>query len=121
MALQRQVVAVEGDSGFGFSLAELEVCTRYRLPITFVIINNNGIGGSPQKLAPTSAERLKTHGVTGLTPNCRWVCMPSRRLARPPARPRARPRARPPVCPPVRPPARLRRHRPLQSLARRSN
>ena len=99
---------MEGDSGFGFSLAELEVCTRYRLPITFVIINNNGIGGSPQKLAPTSAERLKTHGVTGLTPNCRWVCMPARRLARlPPAA------ARPPAC--------LRCHRRLLSLTRRSN
>jgi thiamine pyrophosphate-dependent acetolactate synthase large subunit-like protein len=25
----KKVVAVEGDSGFGFSLAELEVCCRY--------------------------------------------------------------------------------------------
>ena len=40
----KKVVAVEGDSAFGFSGMEVEVACRYRMPITFIIINNNGIG-----------------------------------------------------------------------------
>ena len=40
----RKVVCVEGDSAFGFSGMEVETACRYRLPIVFVIINNNGIG-----------------------------------------------------------------------------
>jgi 2-hydroxyacyl-CoA lyase 1 len=41
----RRVVCVEGDSAFGFSGLELETAVRYKLPITFIIINNNGIYG----------------------------------------------------------------------------
>ncbi len=41
----KKVVCVQGDSAFGFSGMEVEVACRYRLPITFVVINNNGIGG----------------------------------------------------------------------------
>ena len=41
----KKVVAVEGDSAFGFSGMEVEVACRYGLPITFIVINNNGIGG----------------------------------------------------------------------------
>lgn len=37
------VVAIEGDSAFGFSGMELETVCRYQLPITIVIFNNNGI------------------------------------------------------------------------------
>jgi oxalyl-CoA decarboxylase len=37
------VVAIEGDSAFGFSGMELETVCRYQLPITTVIFNNNGI------------------------------------------------------------------------------
>jgi len=40
----RKVICVEGDSAFGFSGMEVETACRYRLPIVFVIINNNGIG-----------------------------------------------------------------------------
>ncbi|REJ76484.1 MAG: oxalyl-CoA decarboxylase [Acidobacteria bacterium] len=40
---ERKVVAVEGDSAFGFSGMEIEVACRYKLPITVVILNNNGI------------------------------------------------------------------------------
>ncbi|MGH3764137.1 MAG: thiamine pyrophosphate-dependent enzyme [Pseudonocardiaceae bacterium] len=36
------VVAVEGDSAFGFSGMELETICRYRLPIVTVILNNGG-------------------------------------------------------------------------------
>ncbi|MDZ4278431.1 MAG: thiamine pyrophosphate-dependent enzyme, partial [Dehalococcoidia bacterium] len=48
----KRVVAVEGDSAFGFSGMEVEVACRYQLPITFVIINNNGISGGPPELNP---------------------------------------------------------------------
>jgi thiamine pyrophosphate-dependent acetolactate synthase large subunit-like protein len=48
----KKVVAVEGDSAFGFSGMEVEVACRYRLPITFVVVNNNGIGGGPSRLDP---------------------------------------------------------------------
>jgi 2-hydroxyacyl-CoA lyase 1 len=40
----RKVVCVEGDSAFGFSGMEVETACRYGMNITFVIINNNGIG-----------------------------------------------------------------------------
>jgi oxalyl-CoA decarboxylase len=37
------VVAIEGDSAFGFSGMEIETICRYRLPITVVILNNGGV------------------------------------------------------------------------------
>ena len=46
----RKVVAVEGDSAFGFSGMEVETACRHQLPITFIIINNNGIGGGVSEL-----------------------------------------------------------------------
>jgi 2-hydroxyacyl-CoA lyase 1 len=39
----KRVVAVEGDSAFGFSGMEIETACRYNIPLTIVIINNNGI------------------------------------------------------------------------------
>jgi 2-hydroxyacyl-CoA lyase 1 len=48
----QKVVAVEGDSAFGFSGMEVEVACRHRLPITFVVVNNNGIGGGLSELNP---------------------------------------------------------------------
>jgi oxalyl-CoA decarboxylase len=39
----RPVLAVEGDSAFGFSGMEVETICRYRLPVTIVIFNNDGI------------------------------------------------------------------------------
>ena len=41
----RPVVAVQGDSAFGFSGMEIETALRYRLPIKIVVLNNGGIGG----------------------------------------------------------------------------
>jgi oxalyl-CoA decarboxylase len=37
------VVAIEGDSAFGFSGMEVETICRYKLPITVVVFNNNGV------------------------------------------------------------------------------
>ncbi|HZQ61408.1 MAG TPA: oxalyl-CoA decarboxylase, partial [Casimicrobiaceae bacterium] len=39
----QQVIAVEGDSAFGFSGMELETICRYNLPVCVVIMNNNGV------------------------------------------------------------------------------
>src|SRR5262252_6169422 len=38
-----QVIAVEGDSAFGFSGMEVETICRYNLPVCVVILNNNGV------------------------------------------------------------------------------
>jgi len=38
-----QVIAVEGDSAFGFSGMECETICRYDLPVCVVIMNNNGV------------------------------------------------------------------------------
>jgi oxalyl-CoA decarboxylase len=37
------VVAIEGDSAFGFSGMEMETICRYHLPITVVVFNNGGV------------------------------------------------------------------------------
>jgi oxalyl-CoA decarboxylase len=37
------VIAVEGDSAFGFSGMEVETICRYNLPVCVVILNNNGV------------------------------------------------------------------------------
>lgn len=37
------VLAVEGDSAFGFSGMEIETICRYKLPVCVVVFNNNGI------------------------------------------------------------------------------
>ncbi len=39
----KPVVAVEGDSAFGFSGMELETICRYQLPVTTIVFNNNGV------------------------------------------------------------------------------
>jgi oxalyl-CoA decarboxylase len=37
------VVAIEGDSAFGFSGMELETICRYNLPVVTIVFNNNGV------------------------------------------------------------------------------
>ena len=39
----QQVLAIEGDSAFGFSGMEIETICRYNLPVCIVVFNNNGI------------------------------------------------------------------------------
>ncbi|HZU75793.1 MAG TPA: thiamine pyrophosphate-dependent enzyme, partial [Dehalococcoidia bacterium] len=48
----RRVFCVQGDSAFGFGGMEVETAIRHNLPITFIIINNNGIGGGPSEFEP---------------------------------------------------------------------
>ncbi|MDQ6942839.1 MAG: oxalyl-CoA decarboxylase [Candidatus Eremiobacteraeota bacterium] len=50
----KPVVALEGDSAFGFSGMEIETICRYNLPVVTVIFNNNGIyRGDPDGEAPS--------------------------------------------------------------------
>ncbi len=39
----KNVIAVEGDSAFGFSGMEVETICRYNLPVCVVVMNNNGV------------------------------------------------------------------------------
>jgi oxalyl-CoA decarboxylase len=43
VATGQQVIAVEGDSAFGFSGMEVETLCRYNLPVCVVVMNNNGV------------------------------------------------------------------------------
>ncbi|KAF7025638.1 hypothetical protein CFC21_037799 [Triticum aestivum] len=46
---ERLVVAVEGDSGFGFSAMEVETLVRYQLPVVVIVFNNNGVYGGDRR------------------------------------------------------------------------
>jgi oxalyl-CoA decarboxylase len=60
----KPVVAIEGDSAFGFAGMEIETICRYRLPIVIVILNNGGIyRGDKLGMAPSP---------TGFIPNARY-------------------------------------------------
>ncbi|HTY33481.1 oxalyl-CoA decarboxylase [Mycobacterium sp.] len=51
------VVAIEGDSAFGFSGMEVETICRYRLPVTVVILNNGGVYRGDEIVAGAAAKR----------------------------------------------------------------
>jgi oxalyl-CoA decarboxylase len=54
------VVAIEGDSALGFSGMELETITRYKLPVTTVVLNNGGVyrGDDPSASSDPAPTRL---------------------------------------------------------------
>ena len=45
----KQVLAIEGDSAFGFSGMEIETICRYKLPVTILVLNNGGIYRGDEK------------------------------------------------------------------------
>jgi oxalyl-CoA decarboxylase len=50
----KPVIAIEGDSAFGFSGMEIETICRYRLPIVILVFNNGGIyHGDAVGIAPS--------------------------------------------------------------------
>jgi len=49
----KPVVAIEGDSAFGFSGMEIETICRYRLPVTVVILNNGGVYRGDESVSGT--------------------------------------------------------------------
>ncbi len=66
----RPIVAVEGDSGFGFSGMEVETMCRNNLPVKIVILNNGGIGSGIDELP---VDKPIPPGV--LTPRARYDLM----------------------------------------------
>ena len=45
----KQVIAIEGDSAFGFSGMEVETICRYQLPVCVIVFNNNGVYAGTDK------------------------------------------------------------------------
>jgi len=68
---EKKIVAVEGDSAFGFSGMEVEAACRYKLNITFIVLNNGGIykGQSVEEMVSANPVQLAP---TSLTPNSRY-------------------------------------------------
>jgi oxalyl-CoA decarboxylase len=60
----KPVVAIEGDSAFGFSGMEIETICRYKLPIVILVFNNGGIYHGDKLGTPPSP--------TGFVPNARY-------------------------------------------------
>jgi oxalyl-CoA decarboxylase len=76
------VLAVEGDSAFGFSGMEVETICRYNLPICVVVFNNNGIyrgDGENWAAASSSSEAVGNHpddpATTAFVPDARYDMM----------------------------------------------
>ena len=53
------VLAIEGDSAFGFSAMEIETICRYKLPVCVVVLNNGGIYRGVD-VNPTEGEDVAT-------------------------------------------------------------
>jgi oxalyl-CoA decarboxylase len=58
VATGQRVVAIEGDSAFGFSGMDFETVCRYRLPVTVIVFNNGGIYNNIG-VNPSTDERVK--------------------------------------------------------------
>jgi oxalyl-CoA decarboxylase len=56
----KPVIAIEGDSAFGFSGMEVETICRYNLPVCVVVFNNNGIYKGTDKNLSGGAEAAPT-------------------------------------------------------------
>ena len=56
----KPVIAVEGDSAFGFSGMEVETICRYNLPICVIVFNNNGIYKGTDKNAGNDSDPAPT-------------------------------------------------------------
>jgi oxalyl-CoA decarboxylase len=56
----KQVIAIEGDSAFGFSGMEIETVCRYDLPVCVVVFNNNGIYKGTDRNASGGADVAPT-------------------------------------------------------------
>ena len=74
----KPVVAIEGDSAFGFSGMEVETICRYDLPVVIVVFNNGGIY---IKTKPASSgERRESQPMSRRTSRRRFTVCPARGL-----------------------------------------
>jgi len=64
VSTKQPVIAVEGDSAFGFSGMEVETICRYDLPVCIVVMNNNGVYKGTDK-DPTGRDPAPTVFVKG--------------------------------------------------------
>lgn len=60
----KPVIAIEGDSAFGFSGMEVETICRYNLPVCVIVFNNNGIYKGTDK-NPRGGDMAPTQFVKG--------------------------------------------------------
>ena len=60
----KPVIAIEGDSAFGFSGMEVETICRYNLPVCVIVFNNNGIYKGTDK-NPAGGDMAPTQFVKG--------------------------------------------------------
>ncbi|KAL8161818.1 hypothetical protein V2J09_013307 [Rumex salicifolius] len=66
----RLVVAVEGDSGFGFSAIEVETLVRYQLAVVIIVFNNGGVyGGDRRSPEEISGPHKDDPAPTSFVPN----------------------------------------------------
>ena len=61
----KPVIAIEGDSAFGFSGMEVETICRYNLPVCVVVFNNNGVYRGTDKNLSGGADVAPTVFVSG--------------------------------------------------------
>jgi oxalyl-CoA decarboxylase len=62
----KPVIAIEGDSAFGFSGMEVETICRYNLPVCVIVFNNNGIyKGTDKNQNPAGGDVAPTVFVKG--------------------------------------------------------
>jgi acetolactate synthase-1/2/3 large subunit len=54
------VVALSGDGGIGYHIADLETAAREKLPLTVVVLNNDGLGSSKASQIGTDNFQLST-------------------------------------------------------------
>ncbi len=54
------VVALTGDGGIGYHIADLETASRETLPVTIVVLNNDGLGSSKASQIGTANFQLST-------------------------------------------------------------
>lgn len=65
------VVAIQGDSAFGFSAMEIETAARYKIPLLIIVMNNSGIysGMDNESFSNVPVEKLPS---TVLLPGTRY-------------------------------------------------
>ncbi|KAJ1845097.1 hypothetical protein LPJ73_004965, partial [Coemansia sp. RSA 2703] len=69
---ESHVVAIVGDSAFGFSAMELETAVRSHLPLVIIVINNNGIYFGLEQAEYDALEQQGRLPATALRPDVRY-------------------------------------------------